>query len=301
MSVENERIGFIGLGIMGRPMAMNLVRAGFSVTVHNRTRAREKPLADAGAEVAESPADVAKRSDTVIVMVPDTPDVREVVVGPRGIAASARPGLAVIDMSTIAPDAEREMATVLEGLGSDLLDAPVTGGDVGAQKATLTIMVGGKRSAYQRALPILQVLGKSIHRVGPVGAGQSLKLCNQILCAVNMMGLSEALLLARRAEIDLPQFVDVLGGGAGGSWQLTNLGPKIVARQLDPGFMVRLMQKDLTLAQALAGRLRVPLPGTAAVQQLYRGLEASGDGALGTQALILALERLGRPEPDRSS
>jgi 3-hydroxyisobutyrate dehydrogenase len=144
-------------------------------------------------------------------------------------------------------------------------------------------------------------MGKSVHHVGPSGAGQSLKLCNQILCAVNMLGLSEALLLARRAEIDPQQFVDVLGGGAGGSWQLTNLGPKIVERQLDPGFMIRLMQKDLSLAQALASRLSVPLPGTAAVQQLYRGLEASEDGALGTQALILALERLGRPEPNRSS
>ncbi|HEX9726508.1 MAG TPA: NAD(P)-dependent oxidoreductase, partial [Vicinamibacteria bacterium] len=170
MSVENERIGFIGLGIMGRPMAMNLVRAGFSVTVHNRTRAKERPLAEAGAKVAETPAEVARQSDVVVVMVPDTPDVQDVLVGPRGIADAAHRGLLVIDMSTISPDAEREMATVLEARGSDLLDAPVTGGDVGAQKATLTIMVGGKRSAYERALPILQAMGKSVHHVGPSGA-----------------------------------------------------------------------------------------------------------------------------------
>jgi 3-hydroxyisobutyrate dehydrogenase len=301
MGGERERIGFIGLGIMGRPMATNLLQAGFSLTVHNRTRTKEKPLAELGAGLVESPAEIAKHSDIVIVMVPDTPDVQEVVAGEKGIAKTVHAGQLVIDMSTISPDAEREMAVALEAKGCDLLDAPVTGGDVGAQKATLTIMVGGKRSAFERALPILQVMGKSIHHVGPIGAGQSLKLCNQILCAVNMMGLCEALLLARRAEIDLDQFVEVLGGGAGGSWQLANLGPKIVKHQFDPGFMIRLMQKDLSLAQALAGRLSVPLPGTAAVQQLYRGLESSGDGALGTQALIRALERLGRPEPDRST
>lgn len=301
MSVEKQRIGFIGLGIMGRPMAEHLVKAGFSVTVHNRTRLKEKLLADRGAAVAESPAEVARQSDIVIVMVPDTPDAKSVLVGSHGVADAARPGLLVIDMSTISPDAEREMAATLEKKGCELLDAPVTGGDVGAQQATLTIMVGGKRSAYERALPVLQAMGKSVRHVGPSGAGQSLKLCNQILCAVNMMGLCEALLLARRAEIDLNQFLEVLGGGAGGSWQLTNLGPKIIERELGPAFMIRLMQKDLSLAQALGSRLSVPLAGTAAVQQLYRGLEASGDGALGTQALILALERLGRPEPDRAA
>ena len=301
MSVEKQRIGFIGLGIMGRPMAEHLVKAGFSVTVHNRTRLKEKLLADRGAAVAESPAEVARQSDIVIVMVPDTPDAKSVLVGSHGVADAARPGLLVIDMSTISPDAEREMAATLEKKGCELLDAPVTGGDVGAQQATLTIMVGGKRSAYERALPVLQAMGKSVRHVGPSGAGQSLKLCNQILCAVNMMGLCEALLLARRAEIDLNQFLEVLGGGAGGSWQLTNLGPKIIERELGPAFMIRLMQKDLSLAQALGSRLSVPLAGTAAVQQLYRGLEAAGDGALGTQALILVLERLGRPEPDRAA
>lgn len=300
MTVDEPRLGFIGLGIMGRPMAENLLRAGFSLVVHNRTREKEAPLVDAGAEVADSPAAVAKQAEIVLVMVPDTPDVEAVLMGPQGVVEAARPGLLVIDLSTISPDAEREMSAALLEKGCELLDAPVTGGDVGARQATLTIMVGGKSSAFERALPILQAMGKSIHHVGPSGAGQSLKLCNQILCAVNMMGLCEAMLLARRAEIDPSQLVRVLGGGAGGSWQLTNLGPKIVERDFDPGFMVRLMQKDLSLAQGLASRLSVPLAGTAAVQQLYRGLEASGDGGLGTQALALALERLVHREPGPS-
>jgi 3-hydroxyisobutyrate dehydrogenase len=296
----SQRIGFIGLGIMGRPMAENLLKSGFSLSVHNRTRSKEKPLADAGANVAASPAEVAVRSDIVITMVPDTPDVEAVLFGPSGVQEAARPDLLVIDMSTVSPDREREMATVLKEKGCELLDAPVTGGDVGARQASLTIMAGGEKSAFERALPVLRAMGKSIHHVGPSGAGQSLKLCNQILCAVNMMGLSEALLLADQSGIDLNQFLEVLGGGAGGSWQLTNLGPKMVRRELGPAFMVRLMQKDLSLAQDLGRRLKVPLTGTALAQQLYRGLEASGDGALGTQAMILAIERLGSFEAKRS-
>jgi 3-hydroxyisobutyrate dehydrogenase len=296
----SQRIGFIGLGIMGRPMAENLLKSGFSLSVHNRTRSKEKPLADAGANVAASPAEVAVRSDIVITMVPDTPDVEAVLFGPSGVQEAARPDLLVVDMSTVSPDREREMATVLKEKGCELLDAPVTGGDVGARQASLTIMAGGEKSAFERALPVLRAMGKSIHHVGPSGAGQSLKLCNQILCAVNMMGLSEALLLADQSGIDLNQFLEVLGGGAGGSWQLTNLGPKMVRRELGPAFMVRLMQKDLSLAQDLGRRLKVPLTGTALAQQLYRGLEASGDGALGTQAMILAIERLGSFEAKRS-
>ncbi len=300
MKDGSRRIGFIGLGIMGRPMADNLLKAGFSLTVHNRTRSKERPLADAGANVAASAAEVAAESDVVVTMVPDTPDVEAVLLGHNGVHEAARPGLLVVDMSTISPDREREMATILREKGCELLDAPVTGGDVGAQQGTLMIMVGGEKTAFEKALPVLRAMGKGIHHVGSSGAGQSLKLCNQILSAVNMMALSEALLLAGRAGIDLEQFIEVLGGGAGGSWQLTNLGPKIVRRELGPAFMIRLMQKDLSLAQELGRRLNVPLASAALAEQLYRGLEASGDGALGTQAMILALERLGRPEPGSS-
>ncbi len=292
MKDGNPRIGFIGLGIMGRPMAENLLAAGFSLTVHNRTRSKEKPLADAGAKVAASAAEVAAESDVVITMVPDTPDVEATLLGPKGVFEAVRPGLLIVDMSTISPDREREMATILREKGCELLDAPVTGGDVGAQQGTLMIMVGGEKAAFEKVLPVLRAMGKGVHHVGPSGAGQSLKLCNQILSAVNMMALSEALLLAGQAGIDLEQFLEVLGGGAGGSWQLTNLGPKIVRRELGPAFMIRLMQKDLSLAQELGRRLNVPLASTALAEQLYRGLEASGDGALGTQAMILALERL---------
>jgi 3-hydroxyisobutyrate dehydrogenase len=294
----SARIGFIGLGIMGRPMAENLVKAGFSLTVHNRTRSKEEPIKAAGAQVASTPADVARVSDIVITMVPDTPDVEAVLLGANGVASQARPDLVVIDMSTISPDRTRHMAKLLGAEGVHLLDAPVTGGDMGARAGTLTIMVGGETEAFERSLPVLRAMGKNVHHVGPSGAGQSLKLCNQILCALNMVGLSEALLLASEADLDLTQFLDVLGSGAGGSWALSNLGPKIVRRELEPAFMVRLMQKDLSLAQELAGALKVPLAGTALAQQLFRGLEASGEGELGTQAMILALERLGRFEGD---
>ena len=292
MKNSDRRIGFIGLGIMGRPMVENLLTAGFSLTVHNRTRSKEEPLAAQGAKTAASAAEVAAEADVVITMVPDTPDVEAVLLGPDGVVEAARPGLLVVDMSTISPNREREMATLLRGKGCELLDAPVTGGDVGAQKGTLTIMVGGDKAAFEKVLPVLRAMGEGIHHVGPSGAGQSLKLCNQILCAVNMTALSEALLLAREAGIELEQFIEVLGGGAGGSWQLTHLGPKIVRRELGPAFMIRLMQKDLSLARELGRRLNVPLFSTALAEQLYRGLEASGDGALGTQAMILALERL---------
>ena len=287
------RVGFIGLGIMGRPMAENLLKAGFPVVVFNRTRAKEAPLVAAGAVAPGSPAEVAAASDVVVTMVPDSPDVEAVLLGPRGVLERVRAGQWLVDMSTISPDRTRELAARVSEKGAELLDAPVTGGDVGARQGTLTIMVGGSAAAYERVLPVLQAMGKRIAHVGPTGAGQALKLCNQILCAVNMVGLCEALSVAGRAGLDLHQFLDVLGTGAGGSWALANLGPKIVKRELGPAFMVRLMQKDLRLAQELGRGLGVPLAGTALAQQLFRGLESHGEGELGTQAMILALERWG--------
>ena len=287
------RVGFIGLGIMGRPMAENLIKAGFALSVHNRSRAREAPLAEAGAAVAATPAEVARQAEAIITMVPDTPDLEAVLLGSEGVLSAARPGLLAIDMSTVSPERSREIARVFESKGADFLDAPVTGGDIGARQATLTIMVGGRKEAFERGLPLFQAMGKRIAHVGPSGAGQALKLCNQILCAVNMIGLTEALGVAARSGLDLNQFLDVLGTGAGGSWALANLGPKIVARDLKPAFMVRLMQKDLRLAQELGRRVGVPLAGTALAQQLFRGLDAHGEGDLGTQAMILTLERWG--------
>lgn len=301
--MSREKIGFIGLGIMGAPMAENLLKAGYGLTVHNRTRSKEAPLAAKGARVAGSPAEVADGSDIVITIVPDTPDVEAVLLGEGGLIDKARPGLLTIDMSTISPQRSREMAELLEEKGADTLDAPVSGGDVGAQKATLTIMVGGKKEAFERAYPVFQAMGKSIHHVGPSGSGQALKLCNQVLCAANMIGLCEALSLASQSGLDLKQFTDVLGSGAGGSWALSNLGPMIVEGKLGPAFMVRLMQKDLLLAQEQARRAGVPMAATALAQQLFRGLEASGEAALGTQAMIRIFERWGslklaRSEPD---
>jgi 3-hydroxyisobutyrate dehydrogenase len=288
-----RRVGFIGLGIMGRPMAGNLLKAGFALTVHNRSRSKEAPLVEAGATPAASPAEVARDAEALITMVPDTPDLEEVLLGANGVLTATRAGSLVIDMSTVSPDRSREIAREFESQGADFLDAPVTGGDIGAQQATLTIMVGGRAEAYQRALPLFQAMGKRVAHVGPSGAGQALKLANQVLCAVNMIGLCEALSLASRSGLDLRQFLEVLSTGAGGSWALSNLGPKIVAGDLKPAFMVRLMQKDLRLAQELGRGRGVPLAGTALAQQLFRGLEAHGEGELGTQAMIRAFERWG--------
>jgi 3-hydroxyisobutyrate dehydrogenase len=203
------------------------------------------------------------------------------------------PGSIVIDMSTISPDATRDFAARLAARGVALLDAPVTGGDVGARNATLTIMVGGEKAAFDRVRPLLEKMGRRVVHVGESGAGQTMKACNQILCAVNMIGVCEALTLARRSGLDLGQLIETLSTGAGGSWALQNLGPKIAAGDLQPAFMIRLIQKDLRIVQAAADRLRIPLPGTALSQQLFRAVEAEpAGGDLGTQAMIKAFERL---------
>lgn len=288
-----KKIGFIGLGIMGQPMATNLVKAGYSLVVYNRTREKTKRLVEAGAKEGHSPKDVAANSDVVLTIVTDTPDVERVILGDEGVVWGGRPGQIVIDMSTISPDATRRMADELKKKAITMLDAPVTGGEIGAINGTLTIMVGGDRKAYEETLPILQAMGRKVVYAGPSGAGQTIKLCNQILCAVNQIGVSEALMLAAKAGADLNTMLEVTTSGAGGSWALENLGRKVVAGDLKPAFMVRLMQKDLALVMELARRLDLPLPGTALANQLLRAVEAEGGGKeLGTQAMIKAYERL---------
>jgi 3-hydroxyisobutyrate dehydrogenase len=289
-------VGFIGLGIMGHPMAGHILRAGFPLTVFNRTRSKTTGLAAAGAVVAESPAALAARSDIVITMVSDSPDVEAVVAGPAGVIEGIRPGALVVDMSTIAPETERRLAARLRERGARLVDAPVSGGDVGARNATLAIMAGGDPESLERARPVLAVLGKTITHCGPVGAGQVAKLCNQILVGVTLAGVCEALLFARRNGLDPAVMIRAVEGGAAQSWQLQNLGPRIVGRDFSPGFMIDLLQKDLRLVFGAAGPAAAALPATALIHQLLVSAQGHGEGREGTQSLAKVLERLSGEE-----
>lgn len=275
-------------------MAGHLLHAGHRLFVHTRTREKAAEILTRGAAWCDRPADVGRQCRVLFINVTDTPDVQDVLFGSRGAAETLAAGSIVLDHSTISPEATREFAHRLETRGVTLLDAPVTGGDVGARNATLTIMVGGPAEAFERVRPLLEVLGKRIVHVGPSGSGQALKACNQILCAVNMIGVCEALTLARRSGLDANLALETLGAGAGGSWAWTNLGRRIVDGDLKPAFMVKLIQKDLRIVQDAAQRLGVPLPGTALAQQLFRAVESEPGGAeLGTQAMMRAFERLG--------
>ena len=293
MGERPQQIGLIGLGIMGSPMAGHLLDAGHMLFVYTRTATKAEPVCARGATWCDSPAEVGRRSEVLITIVTDTPDVEEVLFGPEGAAETLRPGACVIDMTTADPAATRGFAQRLAERGVTLLDAPVTGGDVGAQNATLTIMVGGDADAFGRVRPVLAALGKKIVHVGPSGSGQMLKACNQVLCAVNMIGVCEALQLVRQSGLDPDLALETLGSGAGGSWAWNNLGRRIVDGDHYPAFMIRLLQKDLRIVQAAAESLRVPLPGTALAQQLFRAVEAEpGGGELGTQAMIRAFDKL---------
>jgi 3-hydroxyisobutyrate dehydrogenase len=287
-----ERIGFIGLGIMGSGMAMNVLRAGFPLTVWNRTSAKTTPLAAAGAAVASTPAELAAASDIVVICISDTADVEAVILGPRGVLEGARPGSLVIDMSTISPAATRQIASALAEREVAMLDAPVSGGSEGAARGTLSIMVGGEAKAVQRAAPLLQAMGQRITHVGPHGAGQTVKLVNQVMVVGNCLAMAEGLLLAQAGGVDLPKALEAVSGGAAGSWMLSNRGPQILARDWRPGFTIALQQKDLRLVLEAADQQGAPLPGTALIFQLYRTLEARGLGGDGNHALVKALEAL---------
>jgi 3-hydroxyisobutyrate dehydrogenase len=290
--MSSKRIGFIGLGIMGRPMAGHILQAGYPLTVYNRTRSRAEELAREGAKVAASPAEVAAVSEVVITIVTDSPDVEQVIAGPSGVTEGIQPGGIVIDMSTVSPELEQRLDRQLKGKGCCLLDAPVSGGDVGARNATLAIMVGGDRDAFDSTLDVLKVMGRTITYCGPVGTGQMTKLCNQILVSGNLLAVAEALLFARKLGLDPEVMINAVKDGAAGSWQLANLGPRILKGDYAPGFMVDLMQKDLRIAQEAADKARASLPAMALVQQLFRSLQAVGEGREGTQALAKVLERL---------
>ncbi len=289
---EKPRVGFIGLGIMGSPMAMNILKAGYPLTVWNRTASKGEPLRKAGASWAESPAEVARNSDVVITIVSDTPDVEEVILGPRGVIHGAHSGMVAIDMSTISPHATRRIAEKLAEANVEMLDAPVSGGDVGAQQGTLSIMVGGKEEVFQHCLPILQAMGKRITLVGPNGAGQFTKLVNQIIVVGNTLAMSEGLVFAAKAGLDLEKVLEAVSAGAAGSWMLSNRGPQIIHGDFRPGFMVKLQQKDVKLVLDAAREMGVSLPGTAIIHQLYHAVESRGLDEEGNHALVKALEWL---------
>ncbi|MYC62641.1 MAG: NAD(P)-dependent oxidoreductase [Caldilineaceae bacterium SB0661_bin_34] len=287
-----EKIGFIGLGIMGRGMAANLLAKGFDVTVWNRTARRADGLVEAGAARAESPAAVAQGCPIVITCVSDTPDVEAVVLGPGGVIEGVSSDSLVIDCSTISPQATLEIAKALEAKGASMLDAPISGGSEGAEKGTLSIMVGGRAEDFERARPCLEAMGTTITHVGTQGAGQTVKLVNQILVVGNCVAMCEALLFAQAGGVDLQKTFDAISQGAAGSWMFTNRAPQIIQRDWSPGFMVSLQQKDLRLVLAAADEMGVPIPVTAQIFNLYRTLEARGLHEEGNHALIKALEHL---------
>ena len=271
-----ERIGFIGLGTMGAAMAGHLARAGYPLTVWNRTPGRASELVGLGAVEAPDPARLAAASDVVLVCVSDTGDVEAVLLGPDGVAGAARPGTLVIDCSTIAPGATRDYAARLATRGIALVDAPVSGGSEGAQKATLTIFVGGAAADVERARPILAVIGKTITHVGPVGSGQAVKAVNQVILAGTYVGVAEGIVLALKAGLDVEQVVGALSGGAAQSWVLANRSGRMLANDYPLGFKVALHLKDLGIALEMASELGVELPVTELCAELERGLVTDG-------------------------
>lgn len=285
----SQALAFVGTGIMGLPMAGHLLRAGHRVVVHNRTKAKAQGLIEQGAVWAESARAAGEAADIVFICVTDTPDVRAVVAD---LLPAARRGQIMVDHSTISPDATRDMARALAEKGARLLDAPVSGGDVGARNATLSIMVGGDEAAYQRVLPCLQLMGKTITHCGPSGAGQLTKLVNQILVSVTNLAVCEALTFAVRNGLDAQKTITAVAGGAAGSWQLANLGPRMLKGDFAPGFTIDLQQKDLRLVLEAAGQAKSPLPALALVHQLFTSAQAAGGGGEGTQALFKVLGRL---------
>jgi 3-hydroxyisobutyrate dehydrogenase len=292
VSPSSTRLGWIGTGVMGAAMCGHLLHHGYEVTVTTRTRARAEELVGAGATWATSPAEVAAASDIVFSMVGFPDDVREVLLGPNGALSRSEPGTVLIDMTTSEPSLAAEIGEAAGARGVHALDAPVSGGDVGARAASLSIMVGGPADVFESVLPCFQVMGNTIERQGGHGAGQHTKMVNQILIASTMVAMSEGLLYASRVGLDVEGVLASVASGAAGSWALSNLAPRVVAGNFAPGFFVDHLVKDLGIALAEARRARLALPGLALANQLYIALQAQGRGRQGTQALVHALASL---------
>jgi 3-hydroxyisobutyrate dehydrogenase len=288
----NTRIGWIGTGVMGTSMCGHLLRAGFAATVFNRTKAKAEPLLAAGAVWADTPKAVAAAADVIFTIVGYPTDVRQVILGENGVLAGCRRGAIIVDMTTSEPSLAVEIAAAAAQAGVCALDAPVSGGDIGAREARLSIMIGGDAAAVDALQPCWAAMGKTFVRQGGPGAGQHTKMVNQILIATNMIGVCESLLYAYKAGLDLEKVMQSVSGGAAGSWSLANLGTRIIANNFAPGFFVEHFVKDLGIALAEARRLGLCLPGLALANQLYISLLAHGGARNGTQALQLALARM---------
>lgn len=296
--MSNERIGFVGLGMMGLPMAKNLVEAGYTVTVFDLDAGAIEEAQEFGASPASTGAEVAAQSDIIITMVPDSPHVEAAIAGNGGIIEGIRPESVVIEMSTILPETGKRMAELLAEKGADFVDAPVTGGVAGAEAGSMSILVGGDAEVFDRTLPVLSVLGGDITHMGPVGAGHTTKIANQLIGVATLAGLSEAFVLAKKSGLDMQTFYDAVKNGAGRSWALETLGPKILKGDFSPGFMVKHMQKDLRLAGQLADDTGTSIPTTSLISQLYHAVQAESPEAInqGHQALIQAIEKLSNAE-----
>jgi 2-hydroxy-3-oxopropionate reductase len=288
------RVGFVGLGLMGLPMARNILGAGYQLTVWNRTAAKAAPLVAEGAEQAGSPSEVAQRSDVVVTIVTDGPDVDAVVGGDSGVLTGSGSGMVWIDMSTISPDVTRRLGALAAKRGVEALDAPVSGGPPGAEAGTLSIMVGGRQEVYDDCLPLLQTMGKTITRVGELGAGQVTKACNQVVIAATLAGIAEALVLGAKAGVDPALIRQALLGGYAGSRLLEVHGQRMIEHAFDPGFFVKLHDKDLHIVLDMARSLSVAAPVTALAAQHFNALIADGDGELDNSAMLKVYERLAR-------
>lgn len=286
------RVGYVGLGLMGKSMAHNILKAGFPLVLHNRSRAAVDELVALGARAADSPAAVATQVDVICTNLPDSPDVEQVALGERGVIEVARPGLVFIDNSTIKPASARLIAARLERKGVLSLDAPVSGGDIGAKNGTLSIMVGGTREALERAMPVLQAVGKTITHVGEAGAGQVAKAANQIMVAAQMVAMGELLLFARKAGVDPRKVVEAIKGGAAQCWTLDVKPPKLFSGNRQPGFKARLQLKDLHIVRDTASENQMPLPGNTANMKLFEQMIEMGMGELDNSAVVGVLEHL---------
>ena len=286
------RVGWIGTGVMGRWMCRHLMDSGYPMIVHTRSQDKARPLLDQGARWAPSPKAAAQDADIVFTMVGFPQDVREVYLGAEGLLKGARAGQILADMTTTEPSLAAEIHRAAAPMGVATVDAPVSGGDIGAREARLSIMVGGDEAAVAELMPFFNIMGRQIVHQGPAGAGQHTKMCNQIVIAGTMIGVCESLLYGQRAGLDLQKMLESIAGGAAGCWSLDNLAPRILKRNFEPGFFVAHFIKDMGIALEEAKRMQICLPGLALVHQLYLAVAANGGAKAGTQALMLALEQL---------
>ncbi len=288
------RIGWVGTGVMGSSMCGHVIAAGYQTTIHNRSVEKTRTLAARGAAVAASVAELAAAADVVFTIVGYPRDVREVTLGPQGIVASARPGTVLVDMTTSEPALAAEISESARLRNIHAVDAPVSGGDIGAKEARLSIMIGGEKEVADALEPLFETMGKTIVYQGPAGSGQHTKMVNQILITTNMIGICEALLYGYKAGLNLETVMQSVSSGAAGSWSLSNLGARMIAGNFEPGFFVEHFLKDMNIALAESRRMKLALPGLALAEQLYRAVEAQGYGRKGTQALLLALADISR-------